>query len=70
MEQEWIKQAMAHTHTWFMLPRPQPVLASISARSLAVPWCILGALKDGGVGVVPWFFGQRVPVFDGEWLLL
>lgn len=22
------------------------------------------------MGVTPWFFGQRVPVFGGEWLLL
>lgn len=57
VEQEWIKQAMTHTHTWFMGPRPQPMLASLSARSLAVPWWILGAVKgwrSGCCSLVLW----------------
>lgn len=45
VEQEWIKQAMTHTHTWFMQVRPQPMLASLSAKSLAVPWRILGSYE-------------------------
>lgn len=45
VEKEWIKQAVTHTHTWFMRPRPLPVLAPLRARSLAVPWWILRAVK-------------------------
>lgn len=50
MEKEWIKQAVTHTHTWFLRLRPLPVLASLRARSLAVPWWILGAVKGCGSG--------------------
>lgn len=56
-EQEWIKQTITHTHTSFvkLSQRPQPMLAHLSVRSLAVPWWVLGPVKVcPAVVPVPW----------------
>lgn len=67
MEQEWIKQAITHTHTFSLFffffyekrsQKPQPTQAYLCVRSLATPPWIAGALE---ASVLLLCFGERGP---------